>query len=179
MNFQFWATQPRLLAARLRYWIWEKLNPGKPWLCPGTIAFCEASLAKTMASLTSVEHDERWYREIRAQLAQAQVTNVDYLNVPLEHPLSAPERSSYDPVPQYVKVADRFADHGLDFIVVDGHYRTTCIRHVARKLSPGGYLLLDDAQRWTNLADLGVPSSWRIVNDSSNGLKRCIIWQAA
>jgi predicted O-methyltransferase YrrM len=196
MKFLFWATRPRLLAARLRYWIWEKRNPDKPWLCPGTIAFCEASLAKTMNSLefgsgrstlwfaslvgrlTSVEHDQRWYQEIRAQLARAQVSNVDYLNVPIEHPLSAPERSSYDPVPQYVKVADRFADHSLDFIVVDGHYRTTCIRHVAPKLAPGGYLLVDDAQRWTSLADLGVPSSWRIVDDSSNGLKRCVVWQA-
>jgi hypothetical protein len=78
-----------------------------------------------------------------------------------------------------VAVADRFADRSLDLIIVDGHYRDTCIRHAARKLTPGGYLLVDDAERWPSLAALGVPSGWRIVDNSTNGIKRCVIWQAA
>ena len=190
MAILFWIRRPWLIPARVRYWAWEKQNPDKPWLCPGTVAFCEAKLSKAMRALefgsgrsthwlarlvghvTSVEHDATWYREVQQQLARAQVTNVDYLNVALE-PLSP------QGVPKYVAVADRFADHDLDLIIVDGHYRDTCIRHATKKLAPGGYLLVDDAERWPSLAALGVPPDWRIVDDSTNGLKRCVIWQAS
>ena len=192
-----WAKQPRLLPARLRYWVWEKLNPDKPWLCPGTIAFCEAKLSSTMKAfefgsgrstiwlarlvghLISVEYDERWYQEILRRLDLANVRNVDYLSIPLEHARSAPEQASYDPLPKYVGVLDRILDHSLDLIVIDGHYRANCIRHAVPKLASGGYLIVDDVIRWSNLVDMGIPPGWRVVDDSSNGIKRCIIWQAS
>jgi predicted O-methyltransferase YrrM len=196
MTIRFWIRHPGLLPARVKYWLWEKRNPDKPWLCPGTIAFCEAHLAKSMKVLefgsgrstrwfaqlvghiTSVEHDSTWFREVQQQLADAQLTNVDYLNVALQ-PLPDPKQGLEQPVPNYVAVADRFADRSLDLIVVDGHYRNICIRHATKKLAPGGYLLVDDANRWPSLAALDVPPNWRIVDDSTNGLKRCVIWQAA
>jgi predicted O-methyltransferase YrrM len=196
MAILFWIKRPWLIPARVKYWVWEKRNRDKPWLCPGTVAFCEAKLSKSMKALefgsgrsthwlarlvghvTSVEHDATWYSEVQQQLALAQATNVDYLNIPLDHPLSAPEQPSYQPIPKYVAVADCFADQSLDLIIVDGHYRKTCIRHATRKLAPRGYLLLDDANRWPSLAALGVPPHFRIVDDSTNGIKRCVIWQA-
>jgi predicted O-methyltransferase YrrM len=195
MAILFWVRQPWLIPARVKYWVWERQNPDKPWLCPGTVSFCEANLSKSMNALefgsgrstrwfaqlvghlTSVEHDSTWYYEVRGQLARAQLTNVEYLNVPLE-PQASAEGSNDLPVPQYVAVAERFADHSLDLVVIDGQYRDTCIRHVTRKLAPGGYLLVDDAERWPSLAAFGVPAEWRMVDDSTNGIKRCIIWQA-
>ena len=195
MAVLFWVRQPWLIPARVKYWVWERRNPDKPWLCPGTVAFCEATVTKSMQVLefgsgrstrwfaqlaghvTSVEHDSTWYHEVQQQLAQAQVTNVDYLNVPLE-PEPVSEEHSDQRIPKYVAVVDRFADQSLDLIIVDGKYRSICIRQATRKLAPGGYLLVDDAERWPSLAALDVPPDWRIVDDSTNGLKRCVIWQA-
>jgi hypothetical protein len=197
MAILFWTRRPWLIPARVKYWVWEKRNPDKPWLCPGTVAFCEAKLSKSMTALefgsgrsthwlarlvghvTSVEHDSTWFREVQQQLARTQVTNVDYLNVDLAPPFSTPEQPSPQPTPKYVAVADRFADRSLDLVIVDGHYRDLCIGVATKKLAPGGYLLVDDANRWPSLAALGVPPDWRIVDDSSNGLKRCVIWQAS
>ena len=196
MAFLFWLKRPWLIPARVKYWIWEKQNPTKPWMCPDTIAFCERHLSKSMKALefgsgrsthwfaglvghlTSVEHDPGWYVEVQRQLAEAAVTNVDYVNVPLDHPASAPELRVYPAVPKYVAVLDRFGDQSLDFVVVDGHYRTNCVRLAAPKLVSGGYLLVDDINMWTSLADVGVPAGWRVVDNSTNGVKRCVIWQA-
>ncbi len=76
MALRFWVSRPRQLLARLRYWVWERMNPDKPWMCPDTIKFCEAHLSRSMKALefgsgrstmwfstkvghlTSVEHDE-------------------------------------------------------------------------------------------------------------------------
>lgn len=197
MAIRPWLTRPRMLAHRLRYWVWEKLNPDKPWLCPGTIDFCAKHLSRSMTALefgsgrstrwfaslvghiTSVEHNREWYETVQAELAAAGVTNVDYRHVPLDHAEREPELAEYRPTPPYVAVADAFPDRSLDLVVVDGHYRTHCVRHAVSKLAPGGYLLVDDANRWPSLDDLPVPARWRVADDSTNGIKRTVIWQAS
>ena len=197
MAIRFWLTRPQLLFHRIRYWVWEESNPDKPWLCPGTVAFCQARLTRSMRALefgsgrstrwfaslvghlASVEHDPRWYEHVNGQLAAAGVSNVDYRYVPLNHPEQEPEQSEYQPTPSYVAVADGFPDLSLDFVVVDGHYRTHCIRRVVPKIAPGGYLLVDDINLWPSLDALPIPANWRIADDSTNRLKRCVIWQAA
>lgn len=196
MKIQFWLKRPRMAIARTRYWIWEKMNPDKPWMCPGTIAFCQSHLSTSMTALefgsgrstrwfsnlvghlTSVEQDEQWYEQVKQQLIEAKITNVNYLLVPLDHPDVEPERDEYYPVPKYVAVADSLPDRNLGFAVVDGHYRTHCVRHLVAKIAPGGYLLVDDINMWPSPESLNVPTEWRIVDDSTNGVKRCIIWQA-
>ncbi len=196
MRLGYWLAHPRMLAHRIGYWAWEKSNPDKPWLCPGTIRFCEQHFkgsrqaleygsgrstrwfASLTSHLTSVEASPEWYEEVKTQLRGDGITNVDYLHVPLDHPWADPEREVYDPMPSYVAVADRFADGTLDFVSIDGHYRTHCVRRAAPKVAPGGYLLLDDANRWNPLASVPVPAGWRIVDNSTNGVKRCVIWQA-
>jgi hypothetical protein len=195
MAIWFWLTRPRMALARVRYWRWERANPDKPWMCPGTIKFCQAHLAKSMVAvefgsgrstrwfstlvgrLLSVEHNAQWYRVVQKQMAGA--TNVDYRLVPLNHPESEGERSEYSPVPDYVAVADGLEDQSIDFAVVDGHYRTHCVRHLIPKIAPRGYLLVDDVNLWPSPEALPVPAGWSVADDSTNGIKRCIIWQAA
>jgi hypothetical protein len=192
----FWLSHPRLALHRLRYWCWEKSNPGKPWMCPGTIRFCERHLSGTMRGLefgsgrstawfagrvghlTSVEHDAGWFDLVRSRMNAQGVANVDYRLVPLDHPEAEGERAHYDPVPAYVRVADEFDDASLDLAVVDGHYRTHCIRRVVAKLRPGGFLLVDDVNIWPEGARLPVPDHWPLVDESGNGLKTCRIWKA-
>lgn len=196
MTIQFWLKRPQMAIARIRYWIWEKMNPDKPWMCPGTIEFCESNLSSSMTALefgsgrstrwfstlvghlTSVEQDPQWYEQVEQELAAAEIANVNYLLVPLDHPAEAPERDEYSPVPNYVAVVDSVPDRHLDFAVVDGHYRNTCIKHLVKKIAPGGYLLVDDVNMWSSLESLPIPPQWRVADDSTNGIKRCIIWQA-
>jgi predicted O-methyltransferase YrrM len=185
-----------MAVARLRYWMWEKRNPDKPWMCPGTIAFCEAHLSPAMTALefgsgrstrwfatkvgtlTSIEHDAAWHAVVKEQLARARIANVDYRLIPLNHPEAEGERLDYPSVPDYVAAADRLGDRSLDFAVVDGHYRTNCVQHLLPKIKPGGYLLVDDINLWPSPAALPIPAGWRVVDDSSNGVKRCVVWQA-
>jgi len=192
-----WLARPKMALARLRYWLWERANPDMPWLCPGTIKFCQAHLSKSMVAVEfgsgrstrwlstlvgrviSVEHNAEWYGVVRKQLAVASATNVDYRLVPLGHPESEGERPEYSPVPDYVAVADGLEDKGIDFAVVDGHYRTHCVRHLIPKIAPRGYLLVDDVNFWPSPEALPVPASWSVADDSTNGIKRCIIWQTA
>jgi predicted O-methyltransferase YrrM len=47
----------------------------------------------------------------------------------------------------YVTFIDRFPDHHFDVVLVDGRARTSCIKHAAPKVKPGGLLVLDNADR--------------------------------
>jgi predicted O-methyltransferase YrrM len=197
MNIRFWVRHPWLIFSRIRYWLWEKRNSDKPWLCPGTVRFCETRLNKSMTALEfgsgrstpwfaarvghliSVEHNSAWHQQIRQQIETAAITNVDYRLVPLNHPEAEGEHPKYDPEPDYVAAIDQFPDASLDFVVVDGHYRTHCIRHALPKIKPGGYLLVDDINLWPSVDVFQIPKQWRIADDSTNGLKRCIIWQSS
>ncbi len=197
MKLIYWLKHPGMIYHRIKYWLWEKRNPDKPWLCPDTVAFCERHLTKSMRAwefgsgrstcwfatrvgyLTSIEHNAGWHEQVKKRLVELAITNVDYRLVPLNFPETEPERPEYDPVPDYVACCDQLENASLDFVVVDGHYRTHCVRHMVPKIKPGGFLLLDDSNLWPSLDVLQVPKNWKTVDDSTNGLKRCIIWQAA
>jgi len=194
MAILFWLVHPRSLAARVRYWWWERRNPDKPWLTPEAVAFLDARLtadmvgiefgsgrstawfARKIGRLTSIEHHEGWYQQVNGQLADGGITNVDYRFLPLDHPESAPEQDSYDRMPRYVAAVDTFADGSLDFAVVDGHYRTTCIRALISKLKPGGLLLVDDANMWPGNQP-PIPADWTELSRTTNGLKFTVIWE--
>ena len=194
-EIRYWLRRPDLVLARARYWLWEKRNPDKPWLCPDTVRFCEQHLSKAMKGLefgsgrstawfakhlghlTSVEHDAGWYSQVKDELARRKIDNVDYRLVPLNHPQAEPERAAYVPVPAYVATLDAFEDESLDLIIVDGHYRTTCITHCPAKLKPGGLLLVDDVNLWGKLELVRVPGGWPLVHGGTNGIKRTCLWQ--
>ncbi len=162
MALWYWLKRPRVIVPRVRVWVWERMHPDMPWLCPGTVAFCQATLSRSMTAvefgsgrstrwfstlvghLTSVEHNPVWYAQVKRQLDNANVTNVSYRLVPLNNPESDPERAEYSLTPEYVAVADGIPDRSLGFAVVDGHYRTHCVRHLVPKMAPGGFLLVDD-----------------------------------
>jgi len=185
-----------MLIARIRYKLWERRNPDKPWLCPGSVAFCQKILTPSMKALefgsgrstrwfaqhvghlTSIEHHGDWHAIVKKQLDETNLKNVDYRLVPLAHPESVGEKETYDPVPEYIALADRFPDRSLHFVVVDGHYRTHCIRHSIPKIAPGGFLLVDDTNLWPSIETFPIPKNWKVVDNSTNGVKRTVIWQA-
>ena len=131
MAIWFWLTRPRMALARVRYWLWERANPDKPWMCPGTVKFCQGHLSKSMSALEfgsgrstrwfstlvghliSIEHNAEWYVLVKKQITDYNIINVDYRLVPLNHPESEGERAEYSPVPDYVAVADGIEDRRL------------------------------------------------------------------
>src|SRR5689334_11143666 len=146
LNLSYWLKHPHLIGARVKYWWWERNNQDKPWLCPGAVEYCEKHLrpdmvglefgsgrstawfASKLRKLISIEHSEPWFGKVQQALRQKHCDNVDYRLIPLDHPEPEPERPAYDPLPAYVAVLNSFADESLDLVIVDGHYRSTCIR---------------------------------------------------
>ena len=39
-------------------------------------------------------------------------------------------------------------------------------------------LLVDDVNVWPCTESLPIPRNWRVADDSTNGIKRCVVWQA-
>jgi predicted O-methyltransferase YrrM len=194
VRLHYWIRHPGQLFARIRYWWWEKRNPDKPWLTPGAVDFLESHVKSDMTALElgsgrstlwyaskvgrliSVEHDAAWFERVKGQLAAADCRNVDYRFVPLDHPESEPERPEYHPLPAYVRTITECADNSLDFVVVDGHYRSSCIAAVLSKIKPGGLLLVDDANMWPDNVP-PVPRDWPEVSRTTNGIKFTVIWR--
>lgn len=163
-----------------------------PWIAPGAVEFCERHLrkdqiglewgsgrstrwfAERLGHLLSIEYGAGWHAKVNRDIAG--LLNVECRFIPLEHPIEEPCRENYDPLPRYVAVVNEFSDDSLDFVVVDGHYRTECVKHALPKLKPGGLLLVDDAD-WLPTPEWGVPQSWPIVHESRNSYKSTIIWR--
>jgi hypothetical protein len=191
----FWLKKPKLLVYRMKYWLWEKSHPHEPWLCPGTVEFCQKNLSTSMSALefgsgrssvwfsqhvgqlTSIEHNSDWFKLVQTKLESAKVANVDLQLIPLNHPDSEPEKEFYEDLPSYVAVVNEFEDESLDLVIVDGHYRTNCARESLGKIKPGGYLLIDDTNMWSSFDALKIPENWEIVNQATNGIKTTIVWQ--
>lgn len=133
--------------------------------------------AKRLKSLISIEHHQAWYETVQKQLQDQSLFNVDYRLIPLNHRESDPELERYETLPDYVKWLAESSDDSLDFVLVDGHYRTTCIRESLTKLKIGGLLLIDDVEMWYRTNGPPVPPSWECVDSSSNGLKTTKLWK--
>ena len=194
INIAYWFKNPSKVLARAKYWIYEKQNPDKPWLCPGTIKFLDSALttemigvefgsgrsthwlAKRMKRLISIEHFRPWYETVQKQIADTSLSDVDYRLIPLDHPENEPERQFYEPLPKYASWLQDVQDETYDFVLVDGHYRSTCIRSSLQKLKKGGMLVVDDVELWMKNGP-PVPSEWLCVDTSTNGVKTTRIWK--
>jgi SAM-dependent methyltransferase len=191
---KYYARNPSTALRRVGYKLYELTHSDEPWMAQGAVRFCEASLTREMAgfewgsgrstiwfaqrlgSLTSVEHELRWFEIVEQKLKRRSIRNVTYRHVPLNHPPDEPHRESYDPIPDYVAAVEAFREGTLDFASVDGHYRKACISAVLRKLKPGGLLLVDNTD-WLPLSEWGVPLSWEVVQQSSNVVTETTIWR--
>jgi predicted O-methyltransferase YrrM len=194
LNIRYWARHPLCFLRRLWYFFYERTHSTEPFIAPAAVRFLDAALprdgiglewgsgrstqwfAQRLRRLVVVEHDQVWYEQVRQQLHQSGIDNVDYRLVPLDHPPQEPTRPIYDPPPRYVALASEFSDGHFDFIEVDGHYRQACVIAALDKLKPGGLLLVDDTS-WLPLAEWGIPPAWTIVHQSVKINTVTSIWQ--
>jgi predicted O-methyltransferase YrrM len=148
---------PRYVYNRVRQMRYERGHADDPWLTPAAIAMLGSLLrredtgvefgsgrstiwfATRVAALTSVEHDEQWYQAVAARLKDRGLGNVDYILAPEDQPLDRGGESAY------ARAALAFPDGGIDFALVDGHYRDYSAKLVLPKIRPGGMLIIDNA----------------------------------
>ncbi|MBW8039067.1 MAG: class I SAM-dependent methyltransferase [Planctomycetes bacterium] len=149
---------PRCLYALLRRQIWIRMHPHVPWLThqaveilgdrlkPGDVGLewgagrSTVWFAKRVSHLTSIEHNDYWYKRINKTLCDKGIENVELLYAPLE-----PKNTDQ---PEYVRLAAQQPKASLDFVLVDGRLRDQCTELALQLLKPGGMLIIDDAARY-------------------------------
>jgi predicted O-methyltransferase YrrM len=154
--------RPAYFVRRVAQFAYERANPGVPWLVPAANRLLDEYLrstdvglewgsgrstawfARRVGHMTSVEDNKAWHETVTAQLQRAGVADkVDYRYVACEYQeIDEPARHPY------ADVAASMADGSLDFALVDGKIRSTCMFAVMRKIRPGGLLILDNANRY-------------------------------
>ncbi|HEY3329753.1 MAG TPA: hypothetical protein VGK19_07025 [Capsulimonadaceae bacterium] len=135
-------------------------------LMPGMMVFEYGSGGSTMfwakagASVVSIEHDEEWSKAVVAAAATRGFDKVD-LKLILPVDVGASPGDPADPArysssrdeyktfsfEAYAKAIDAYPDNSFDIVLVDGRARPSCFVHAQSKVKPGGWLILDDAQR--------------------------------
>ena len=150
--------------------VYEKRHPDHPWLTRQANSLLSTLLkptdvglewgsgrstswfAQRIKHLTSVEHDEAWYKEVSGRIKSANILNVNYLFRKLAGEYEKPDRSPY------VQVANIFTKNSLDFVLVDGRYRDICANMALEKICSGGIIVIDNAN-WYLPCDSFSPGS--------------------
>jgi predicted O-methyltransferase YrrM len=166
---------PRYIYHRTRQMLYERGHGDDPWLTPAAIRLLESLLrpadrgaefgsgrstiwfAERVAALTSVEHDEQWYESVSAKLKERRLANVDYILSQPDQPVEFGDQSTY------ARIALGFPNSGLDFALVDGHYRDYTARFILPKIKSGGILVIDNVNWY-------LPSESRAPNSRTRAL---------
>ncbi len=140
---------------RINEIIYHRTYPDHPWLTKSANLILQSILkdsdvglefgsgrstmwtAKRLAFLTSVEHDESWYQKVNGLLKESNLSNVEYIFCPENHHVGEQEA-------EYPRIAERFADNSLDYVLIDGIYRDICANAVVDKVGEGGVLVIDN-----------------------------------
>lgn len=168
-SFRHWT--PRYIKDRMSVIYYRKIYPDRPWLTPVTNTILDSFLRKTdlglefgsghstlwfakrIRHLTSVEHNEIWFKKVDQMLKDNRYENVDYYFAPKEEGNGA--RSAY------VGHVERFGVNSLDFVLVDGIYRDFCALNVLDRIRPGGILVIDNVNKY-------LPSDSRAPNSRTH-----------
>ena len=161
---------PRYIYDRTRQMLYDRGHGDDPWLTPAAIRLLESLLrpadrgaefgsgrstfwfAERVAALTSVEHDDQWYEAVSAKLKERRLANVDYIFARPDQPVEFGGQSTY------ARTALGFPDAGLDFALVDGHYRGYTAKFILPKIKSGGMLIIDNVN-WYLPSESRAPNS--------------------
>ncbi len=108
------------------------------YLMPNMVVFEYGSggstlfLSKRTKEVTSVEHDKKWFNNIKNKIERANCVSIKY--------------SLIEDPGDYSKSINVFPDHYFNLVFIDGINRNPCIRTSINKIKPGGYLMLDNSE---------------------------------
>lgn len=155
-TFKHWTL--RYIINRIIEKRYRALRPELPWLTPQANAFLDTYLKNTdnglefgsgystiwfagkLASLVSVEHNSYWHKKISEQLTEQCIDNVTYHLKPKQ-----PQDGHEGEDSAYVQTLYDIQAESIDFVLVDGIYRSSCTLRALQKLRPGGLLAIDNA----------------------------------
>jgi hypothetical protein len=136
-----------IMGKRHRERIFSFLRPGArmlEWGAGGSTVWF-ANHLPAGATLTSVEHDPKWFQAVQERLGS--VPNVRLLLREATGRLGA-NATIEEEDPRHLQSFIHAVDgEEFDVIVVDGNARGDCLRQAQSLLAPGGVVLLHDAQR--------------------------------
>ncbi len=153
-SFHHWT--PRYIKNRLAEIYYRKSFPDHPWLARTAneiLASClkESDIgiefgsgrstiwtAKRIKHLTSVEHDESWYRKVQKMIIDNELDNISF------HHFHEDKEFNQASDTAYVKIIEQFEPNSLDFALVDGIYRDYCAFNLISRIRPGGMLIIDN-----------------------------------
>lgn len=133
--------------------------------------------SKLTSKLYSIESDTHWSKMMMDIANQNIVENIEFRCVECKMlPIWDIDSENYG---NYVIYADDIleCDFDFDYILVDGVARSLCIENSIRKLKPGGFLIIDNAERpayWDAMNK--IPSNWKMVK-FSNAVDTTLIYQ--
>ena len=153
----------------------------QPWLPVEAIEFLENNLnknhtgfefgsgsssfwfAKLTKKLYSVESDSIW-NKMMLDLAEANNVNNIFLNCIECDMLAIWDKDleiggNYDLYAKEIQAIDI----NFDYILIDGVARSSCILNSIKKLNPGGYLIIDNAERPAYFNSIEkIPKNWQL-----------------
>ena len=170
-----WLNKLMRFPLNLYYNQYYRSHPDLPWLPPTAIHWLEEYLtkdhvgfewgsgrstlffSKRCKEIVSIEHEGAWYNQIKNDIDEKMISNVEYKFVPPSkeaglivkndhwkitgHVPDRPEFRSY-----FEAILD-WPDHCFDFVVVDGRARVACSLNAVDKIKPGGILIFDNTER--------------------------------
>lgn len=158
----------RYVLNRIKNLIYFTFNRNVPWLSKKANQFLDINLNSKMnciefgsgsssvwiservKELTSIEHNFEWYEKIKVYSKK-----LDNFKLLL---LSGEDYHKY--------VDSKLKDDSIDFCLIDGLFRDIISLKIIKKISPGGYILIDDIERYLPSNDTFSPSKNCFHNDN-------------
>ncbi|NQZ18867.1 MAG: class I SAM-dependent methyltransferase [Bdellovibrionales bacterium] len=193
-SLKFYLTHPVTAFRRVLLAIYEYRHPDEPWFSQGAVRKLEELLTKDMKvfewgsgrstlwlskrskEVVSIEYSEVWSQKVQEMIVESQTKNVNLKYIALDHDKSLPTPKDYDPIPKYVSEIFNYPKESFDLVIVDGHYRLTCVDQCLDYISPGGYILIDNSNRIPR-EEWVVPMSWPMIHQSENVMTQTTLWQ--
>jgi len=192
---------------KLNYKAFKVFNPVTPWTTQASIEILEKTLDKGMVGfeygsgrsslfiaerikhLTSVEHNEKWYSQIKERFKTLNLTNVDYHLITQKTEKNSTvkytffedfnlEKESFQIMTDYhdyFSFIKQFPDDHFDFILIDGRARVECALNGIPKLKKGGIFVLDNSDRPRYRPIFKALEKWPVVT-TTTGLFDTTIW---
>lgn len=115
--------------------------------------------SKLVKSVVSIEHNKAWFD--KSYELTRECDNVDLRLAPVSKKKLPEEKEKY--------AKSICSEKDLDFIIVDGVNRIRCIELGMPLLKSGGYLLLDNSDRWQYQQGIDMLDKWEQKEFYGNG----------
>jgi hypothetical protein len=147
------------------------------------------------AKLVTVEHEPKWAENVAEALSERQGNGWELHVVepvpiasgakedPGESDPCTSSRSGWEGLSfeRYASTVDRYPDSSFDLVLVDGRARPACFERALPKVRPGGFIVLDDAERpeYRPATALATNDCWRRRDFRGPGPYTDSFWQTS